>query len=178
MKTFVALLAGVLLTALLAWQFAGALMFTEHESPFGVEETAARIQRNIQNTPGWVLSGLRNPTRAVQSKGGNVLPTLLVETCNTKYSKPILERDESRLLSILMPCTIAVYKKDDGKTYIATMNSGLMGKLFGARVGRIMAGVAADQKKFLQFDPDKPAPPLIEVKPGGGGKGGGPAGGC
>ena len=171
-------LLGIVLIGVAAWNFAGAMMFNEIESPYGVEETAARIQQNIQGTPGWVLSGLRNPTRAVQSTGGNVLPTLLVETCNTKYSQPLLKDDSTRILSILMPCTITVYKKNDGKTYIGKMNAGLMGKLFGSKVAEIMEDVAADQEKFLHFDPDKPAPPLIRIQAGAKGKGGAPAGGC
>lgn len=169
---------GIVLTGVLAYSFAGSLMFNEIESPYGVEETAARIQHNIQATPGWVLSGLRNPTRAVQSTGGNALPTLLVETCNTKYSQPLLKDDSTRILSILMPCTITVYKKDDGNTYIGKMNAGLMGHLFGSKVAEIMGGVAADQEKFLTFDPDKPAPQLIHIQAGKKGKGGAPAGGC
>jgi len=33
----------------------------------------------------------------------------------------------------------------------------------------IMQKVAADQQKFITFDPSKPAPPLVKGKPGGGG---------
>jgi len=77
-----------------------------------------------------------------------------------------------------MPCTVTVYKKQDGKTYIGTMNAGLMGQLFGPKVAGIMSKVAADQAKFVTFDPKKPAPPLIKVKPGGGGAGGNDIGGC
>ena len=70
-----------------------------------------------------------------------------------------------------MPCTITVYKKDDGGTAIGTMNAGLMGKLFG--IGEIMDEVYADQQQFITFDDSKSAPPLIKTRPGGGGGGGG-----
>jgi uncharacterized protein (DUF302 family) len=153
-------------------------MFNVTPSPFGVEETAARIQANIKKMEhkGWKLSGLRDPGRAVAASGANVMPVLLVEACSTEYSAPLLKMDASRIFSIFMPCTITVYKNGDGKTYIGTMNAGLMGKLFG--VGDIMEKVAADQKEFLKFDPSEPAPPLIKVQPGGGGAGGANAGGC
>ncbi len=181
-KTIVGIVAGIVLVGVGAWQFAGAFMFREVPSPFGVEETAARIQGNIQalqETKGWVLSGLRDPARAVASAGGNVPPVLLVEACSTKYSKPLLAEDATRILSILMPCTITVYKKDDGKTYIGLMNAGLMGKLFGNKVAAIMDQVAEDQEKFVTFDPNQPAPELIRTRPGGGGgSGGGQIEGC
>jgi uncharacterized protein (DUF302 family) len=172
---------GVVFTGVLAWNMAGGLMFNEVQSPFDVEETVARIQANVQGLTadkGWTLSGLRNPGRAVQQDGGNTLPVLMVEACSTKYSKPILNDDKTRMLSILMPCKISVYKKSDGKTYIGTMNAGLMGRMFGPMVGDIMSQVAADQKKFLAFDPAKPAPPLVVPKAEGGGAGGGAGGGC
>lgn len=175
---------GVLFTAILGYLMMPRLMFNEVESPFGLEETIARIQHNIDGNPelkekGWSLSGLRNPARAVQADGGNVLPVMMVEACSTKYSAPILKEDTVRFLSILMPCKISVYKKNDGKVYIGTMNAGLMGHMFGPTVGRVMAQVAQDQKKFIEFDPSKPAPPMILPKAGeGGGASGGAGGGC
>jgi uncharacterized protein (DUF302 family) len=162
------------------WQFAGNFMFTEHKSPYGLEETAARIQANIKNLShnGWSLSGLRSPHKAVEAAGGTVLPVLLVEACSVKYSKPLLKNDRTRILSLLMPCTIAVYKKDDGKVYIGLMNAGLVGYLFGNKVGSIMQGVVADQKIFINFDDKKPAPPLIRITPGGSKNGAIDTGGC
>ena len=180
-KIILSFISGIALVAVLALVFAGDLMLKEYESPFGVEETAARIQANIQalEERGWKLSALRDPARAVAVGGKNVLPVLLVEACSTKYSAPLLKDDNTRILSILMPCTITVYKKDDGKTYIGTMNSGLMGRMFGAKVAAVMNEVAKDQAKFVVMDPSKPAPPLIRKGPGGeGGKGGGPSSGC
>lgn len=174
-------IAGVLLLGIVAYNVAGSFMLTEYPSPFGVEETAARIQANIQTLEnrGWKLSGLRNPARAVAVAGSNVPPVLLVEACSTNYSGPLLKEDATRILSILMPCTITVYKKDNGKTYIGIMNSALMGKLFGPKVGAIMAEVAKDQQKFIEMDPSKPAPQLIRAAPGAGGGGAGsPEAGC
>ena len=175
---------GIVLVMLLALQMMPKLMFHETPSPYGLEETVARIQHNIQDNPvlkekGWSLSGLRNAAKAVQNDGGNVLPVMMIETCSTKYSGPILKEDNVRFLSILMPCKITVYKKQDGKTYIGTMNAGLMGRFFGPLVGEIMGHVAEDQKLFLKFDPNTPAPEMILPKaaPAGGGGGGG-GGGC
>ncbi|MDH5394086.1 MAG: DUF302 domain-containing protein [Gammaproteobacteria bacterium] len=177
-KAVMGFIVGVVFFAIVGWNMASELMLREVASPFGVEETAARIQRNIQSLSanGWSLSGLRNPARAVAKSGTNVPPTLLIEACSTKYSGPILKQGGTRILSILMPCTITVYKKDDGKTYIGLMNSALMGKMFG--VGDVMAKVQKDQQQFVTFDASKPAPPLIKVRPGGGGKGGKADDGC
>lgn len=170
---------GLLIAVGAAFSMMDKLMFKETPSPFGMEETVARIQHNIQGAGnGWALSGLRNPAKAVQQDGGNVLPVMMIEACSTRYSKPILKEDTVRFLSILMPCKISVYKKQDGKVYIGTMNAGLMGKMFGPMVGDVMGQVAADQKKFLQFDPNTPAPQMIlPSAPAAGAQGGGGGGG-
>lgn len=178
MKYIIGAVAMLVLVMVIALTQAQNLMFNVTPSPYGVEETAARIQANIQRMEGrgWTLSGLRNPAKAVASTGGNVPPVLLVEACSTKYSGPLLKRETSRIFSILMPCTITVYKNDDGTTSIGTMNAGLMGKLFG--IGDIMDEVYADQQAFIKFDPSRPAPPLIKTRPGGGGAGGKEDAGC
>ncbi|MCK9529818.1 MAG: DUF302 domain-containing protein [Hydrogenophaga sp.] len=173
--------AGVIFIAAATYNFMGSLMFREVPSPYGVEETVARIQQNIQNVGnGWALQGLRNPVKPLEADGGNALPVLMIEACSTKYSGPILNDDAIRFLSILMPCKISVYKKNDGKTYIGLMNAGLVGRMFGAKVGEVMEGVAEDQAKFIVFDPDTPAPAMIKNTPAasGGSSGGGAAGGC
>jgi len=178
MKYMIGAIGAFILVGIIALTQAQNLMFNLTPSPFGVEETAARIQRNIQRLEGrgWKLSGLRNPARAVAAGGRNVPPVLLVEACSTKYSAPLLKAQTSRIFSILMPCTITIFKNDDGSTSIGTMNAGLMGKLFG--VGEVMDQVYADQKEFLISDPALPAPPLIKTRPGGGGGGGKEEAGC
>ena len=180
LKFIVGVALGALLSLVAVWQMAGSLMFEEHESQFTVEETVARIQANVEAAGnGWALFGLRYPTRPVEATGVSVLPVIAIEACSPKYSGPILKDDKTRFLSLLMPCKISVYKKTDGKVYIGTMNAGLIGKFFGPLVAETMEHVVADQKKFLEFDASKPAPPMILPKaPTGGGSGGAAAGGC
>ena len=51
-----------------------------------------------------------------------------------------------------MPCTISVYEKEDGKTYIAHVNAGLMGNLFGGVIADVMSGpVSEQQNRFVDF---------------------------
>jgi hypothetical protein len=73
----------------------------------------------------------------------------IVELCNAQYAKDILSTDPE--VSTLMPCAWGVYEGDDGKVYISGMNMGLMGKLFGGNVARVIGGnVAKDESKMLE----------------------------
>lgn len=179
-KLLIGFVAGMALFSILGFTKGGGLMFNETLSPFGLDETVARIQRNVQETKGWPLVGLRSPSNSIRSEGAFVPNVVLVETCNTEYSKPILKEDETRILSILMPCKISVYEKSDGKVYIGTMNAGMLGWMFGPTVGKTMMKVAADQKRFLKFDHSRPTPKIVLPKKAGKSKGGGSGGigGC
>lgn len=51
-----------------------------------------------------------------------------------------------------MPCTVSVYRRDDGTTAVGSMNAGLLGRVFGGTVARVMGGeVARDQAAILAF---------------------------
>ena len=48
LKALVGFIGGLVFTGVMIFLFMGSLMFNEFESPYSVEETAARIQQNIQ----------------------------------------------------------------------------------------------------------------------------------
>jgi hypothetical protein len=50
-----------------------------------------------------------------------------------------------------MPCAWGVYKGKDGKVYISGMNMGLMGKMFGGNIAKVMGGtVSKDEQAILK----------------------------
>jgi len=76
------------------------MMFHETASPSvskrpsPASSTTSRTTR-VERTR-LVTAGLRNPAKAVQTDGGNVLPVMMIEACSTKYSGPILREDTVR----------------------------------------------------------------------------------
>jgi uncharacterized protein (DUF302 family) len=54
--------------------------------------------------------------------GKAVLPVKVVEICKPEYSGKMLEKDDERIVSVMMPCRISVYEKADGKTYVTLLN--------------------------------------------------------
>ena len=72
-----------------------------------------------------------------------------VELCNAKYAKDILMTNPE--VSTLMPCAWGVYKGKDGKIYISGMNMGLMGKMFGGNIAKVMGeAVSKDEEQMLK----------------------------
>jgi uncharacterized protein (DUF302 family) len=127
---------------------------TERSSPHAtVDETVAHIKRNIEARKGWVISGIKALDKSIKKHGDiDTLPVTLIDACNPHHAAEILKADGDRWASVMMPCTVSVYKKSDGKVYIGSMNARMIGMMFGGNVGKVMGGVVAeDQDKFLDM---------------------------
>ncbi len=155
MKTFIVFLLGILVgvvgVGLFVYSSASGLMVKEQPSPYTVEETVARITK-VAEADGWKVLGIRKLHESVKKgTGEDVLPVHLVDLCQPHHAKKMLEGDDTRVVSVFMPCTISVYEKSDGKTYVCSTNAELLGGLFGGTVAEVMGGeVAEAQAKFLE----------------------------
>ncbi len=152
MKTFLGFILGAFLVSAIGWISMPSMMLVEYESPLGIEETVKKISDNAL-AHNWVVAGIQKLDKSVKKHGGYDLSKVyLVNLCNASHAYNILKKDEQKIISVMMPCTISVYEKSNGKTYIGTMNAALLGKMFGGDVAQIFGvEVAEDQEKFISF---------------------------
>ncbi|MCF6175561.1 MAG: DUF302 domain-containing protein [Victivallaceae bacterium] len=144
------LVIGVLLSAITGWVMMPKLMLTTHQSRYdSVEETCKQLKIAIKNG-GWQCPAVRNMNKAMLKHGVTFAePVRIVELCNAQYAKAVLATNPE--VSTLMPCAWGVYKGKDGKVYITGMNMGLMGKMFGGNIAKVMGGaVAAEEQQMLK----------------------------
>lgn len=143
---------GILLAVGAGWMMMPGMMLKEYQSPFGVEETVEKIKENAISE-GWVVASVMAIDKAVKMhSGGELPPVRLVNLCEPDHAFNILKGDDTKVVSVMMPCTISVYQKADGKTWVGVMNAGLMGKMFGGVVAEVMGGaVAKQQQQFINF---------------------------
>ena len=97
----------------------------EQVSPFDVPTTVeklidAAVKREWQNPAN------HNLQQSLAKSGKEVRPVQVVEICKADYSGKMLEKNDERISSILMPCRISVYEKEDGKTYVTLLNMAAM----------------------------------------------------
>ncbi len=149
----VGIVVGLVVAGIVGWNAMPGMMLHEHQSPYSVDETVERIKKNAEEA-GWVVAGVSKLHKSVEKHGAGPLPpVVLVNLCQAHYATEILKDDDNKVVSVMMPCTIAVYEKSDGKAYIGTLDTKLLGSMFGGAVKRIMAGsVAAEQQKFIRMD--------------------------
>lgn len=127
------------------------LMVKEQVSPFDYEETITQIQNNVTDG-GWKVSALMRLDKSLAKEGKKVLPVASMKICQPDHAEQVLVDDDARFLSVMMPCSIAVYEKEDGKTYISSMNSALMGRMFGGTAMKVMGGpVAKETAAFIEL---------------------------
>jgi len=145
------IVGGILLTGIAVASVMPKMMLHENESPLGYQETVAHLENVITNS-GWIISQKINMQQSIAKYGKTIQPVTLIKICQADYADRILNTDEAMYVSVMMPCSISVYQKSNGKTYVSTMNTGLMGRMFGGVVAEVMGGpVAADEEKFTAF---------------------------
>ena len=127
------------------------MMILTENSKFDYETTIAKLEQNIKDA-GWTHKGTTCISDDIKKRIGRDMGVRIggVKLCNADYANEILGDHKARFVSCLMPCSISVWEGDDGKVYVSKMNTGLMGKMFGGIIARVMGGkVSADEKKIL-----------------------------
>lgn len=145
------LLIGALAVAALVWTQAPGAMLHERPSPHGLEETVTKLT-DLAKADGWAVQSIVKLEDSIKKNGGgDVLPIRLVNLCQATHAAKMMKEDDLRRLSVFMPCTISVFTKQDGKTYVASMNASLLGRLWGGLVGEVMGHEVADaQARFVE----------------------------
>ena len=97
----------------------------EQVSPFDVPTTVGKLVATALQK-GWQNPATHNLQQSLAKSGKEVRPVQVVEICKPDFSGKMLERNHERIFSVLMPCRISVYEKEDGKAYIALLDTSAM----------------------------------------------------
>ena len=145
----VGLVVGLVVAAIVVVEVMPRLMIVTNPSRLDLKDTVKTIEQNIEEQ-GWVHSGTRNMNASLEKHGKQLAPRVrVIELCHPDYARSVLKSD--RYVSCLMPCSVAVWENDKGNVFVSKMNTGLMGKMFGGNIARIMGGaVARDEHAILQ----------------------------
>jgi uncharacterized protein (DUF302 family) len=170
----VALLIGVFGTLFVIKTQFSSLLVIETQSPYGFEETLEKVEKNARAL-GWKVPMKWKANFQANFKkivGVDIGPMKLLKMCEPKIAADLLIEDRNKYLSVMMPCTFAVYEKSDGKVYIAMMNLGVIGRALGGDVVTAMEKAMPDMMKMVDFtaspateEPAAPATPAAPAEP-------------
>jgi uncharacterized protein (DUF302 family) len=127
------------------------LLIQEAKSPYPFDETVETIIDNVKSE-GHVVPKVYDFRQALIEHGNpDVGEVKVIEICYPEYAAELLSKADNKFVTPFMPCAVGVYTKDDGHTYVASLNVGLMSKLLGADVSDPMGKVADQDEKVLAF---------------------------
>jgi uncharacterized protein (DUF302 family) len=141
----------VISTIILAGCSMGELMVHEVKSPYDFEKTVALVTETAKGL-GWVVPKVYDFQKSLvnfdQADPGKIK---VLKVCKPEYAASLLKQDKTKFISVMMPCSVSIYEKSDGTTYVATMNLELFSKLFSGDAAKILAMVAEEDRNILAF---------------------------
>lgn len=124
-------------------------LFIEVQSNYNFDQTMEKLTETILMS-GWKIPHVHDLQETMRKNQFDVLPVIVLELCKPAYSVKLLERDDERIYSSLMPCRISVYNKSDGYTYVSLMNSGTIAAQLGGMVELVMTDAYLESQKFIK----------------------------
>ena len=134
-------------------QSMGSKMLIELESPLGFDETLVKLEENAKGA-GWKVPSkwkVNFQKNLLKVTGTDIGKNQVLKMCEPEAAAKILVHDEYKLLTTMMPCTIAVYEKSDGKTYISIMNMEMLGMIYGGVIAEIAKELAPQMQEMVNL---------------------------
>ena len=144
----IGLIAGAIIALLVIFFSAPSLMLKENKSKHDFETTLAEIEKSVESM-GWKIPHVNDLQATMHKFGKDVRQVKVYEICHPDHAYKILNQDDERIVSSLMPCRIAVYEKSSGDVYLSRMNSGLMSKPMNKLIRNTMSDAAAETEQIL-----------------------------
>lgn len=88
-------------------------MFQEFVSPYGFDETVARVSTQAKKE-GWKVPAIGKIHENLAKAGKQIAPVAVINLCNPDHAEKLLRADGDRVVSALLPCRVSVYETADG----------------------------------------------------------------
>lgn len=129
-------------------------MIVEVPSPLGFEETLAKLEANAKAL-GWKVPKKWKTNFQKNLKyvtGIDIGKNQVLKMCEPHAAVKLMVKDEYKKLTAMMPCTLAVYEKSDGSTWVSMMNLAVMGQMYGGDVATMAEELAPEMEQMLKLD--------------------------
>ncbi len=120
-------------------------IISENPSKFNFEKTVELLMSEAERRE-WKIPAVHDLQQSLAKSGKAVKPVKVIEICKPEYSGQMLELNHERIISVMMPCRISVYEKDDKKAYVALINASALATELPQNIARVMK--AASDETF------------------------------
>ncbi|HEX2968917.1 MAG TPA: DUF302 domain-containing protein [Bacteroidales bacterium] len=112
-------------------------IIVEKKSKYDFEKTVDKLKSEAE-LDGWSIPAIHDLQQSLAKSGKSVRPVKVIEICKPAYSGQMLELNDERIISVMMPCRISVYEKNDGNVYISLLNTASMIEGMPEHIAKVM----------------------------------------
>jgi uncharacterized protein (DUF302 family) len=98
----------------------------------------------------WKVPAVHDLQLSLAKSGKSVKSVKVIEICKPVYSGQMLELNDERIMSVMMPCRISVYLKDDGKTYIALLDGAELAAGQPGKIANVMKSASDETFEIVK----------------------------
>ena len=123
-------------------------MIIEKVSPWDFEKTVELLTTAAEKRD-WKIPAIHDLQQSLAKAGKAVNSVKVLEVCKPEYSGKMLEKNDERIVSVMMPCRISIYLKEDGKTYIALINGAALASGMPETVREVMTAASDEVNEIV-----------------------------
>lgn len=152
MQFLLGFILGAVVVGLIIWKMMPKLMCITKESTLDFESTVQRAQDEAIAL-GWKVPHVYNMKQSFEKAGNkNVQKMMVVSLGNAKHAYSIVKNDKDKNILGFMPYRLGVYEDKNGKVFITGAEMGIMSKMFGGNVEKVMGQSAKElAEAFSKF---------------------------
>jgi len=123
-------------------------MIIEKVSPWDFEKTVQLLTSEAEKRD-WKIPAIHDLQQSLAKAGKVVNPVKVLEVCKPEFSGKMLEKNDERIVSVMMPCRISIYLKEDGKTYVAMLNGAALASQMPLPVREVMTAASDEVNEIV-----------------------------
>jgi uncharacterized protein (DUF302 family) len=144
------IVVGMVLMGLIVWKVMPRMMLIQHKSSKNFDETIVAISEAIIKKNDWEMLGVNDFQKGIRQGGyGEMNRIGSIAICNPRQASRILADDGNKKVTAFMPIEIGIYEDKSGHVHLSELNIGLMGKMFGGTIARVMSDAGKEVKDLI-----------------------------
>ena len=123
-------------------------MIIDKVSPWNFEKTVELLTSEAEKRD-WKIPAIHDLQQSLAKAGKDVNSVKILEVCKPEFSGKMLEKNDERIVSVMMPCRISIYLKEDGKTYVAMINGAALALGMPETVREVMTAASDEVNEIV-----------------------------
>ena len=148
LQVLICVIAGMALMGLIVWFTMPLLMLVRHKSKLSYDETVTALSEALMKKQDWDVLNVNDFKK--RTKDFVTLERVgSIDICNPRYVSKILAEDQNRGVTAFMPLDLGVYEDKKGQVFVSKLNIGLLGKMFGGTISKVMGAAGKDLSEVV-----------------------------